>query len=487
MQETKEKSIQLTPSQQRAFDKFIEFLTNDTKVFILKGYAGTGKTTLLKSFIRELQKRKEEFKLLASTGRAAKIIRDITGAPASTIHSMLYVFTDLNQDLDKIYENDKEQPKMDNTGQLLLNFDMVEADNQNYSRCFYIVDESSMISDKAEENPTQAVFGSGKTLYDLLHYDSKGKFIFVGDNCQLPPVREKESPALSPEYIQINYGMKCVDAELTNIVRQDKKNGIVMASKRVRELFQSPFKPKWPLFPLKGTPNIKIGASQIDVLDKYINNLKSDGYESSTLICRSNSECAKFARFIRPALGFHGLLAVNDLLIVTQNNGLSGFVNGDMVKVTQLGMTTTAANLTFQLVEVEEVVTKRRFSQLLILDILSSNLTNLSTTQQKGLYIDFFFRMKNKGIKQKSPVFKDNMRTDPYLNALRVNYGYALTCHKAQGGEWSNVYVNIPNFLPPDINATEYQWLYTAMTRATKNLHIIDMYNRTTQNPDIHS
>ena len=172
---------------------------------------------------------------------------------------------------------------------------------------------------------------------------------------------------------------------------------------------------------------------------------------------------------------------------MTQNNGLSGFVNGDMVKVTQLGMTTTAANLTFQLVEVEEVVTKRRFSQLLILDILSSNLTNLSTTQQKGLYIDFFFRMKNKGIKQKSPVFKDNMRTDPYLNALRVNYGYALTCHKAQGGEWSNVYVNIPNFLPPDINATEYQWLYTAMTRATKNLHIIDMYNRTTQNPDIHS
>ncbi len=477
MQATKEKQIKLTPSQQRAYDRFLQFLKNDTKVFILKGYAGTGKTTLLKTFIKELQRLQEPFKVLASTGRAAKIIRDITGAPASTIHSMLYVFTDLNQDLDKIYENVKEQPKMDNTGQLLLNFDTVEADNAAYQRCFYIVDESSMVGNLEDKNPTQAVFGSGRTLQDLLKFDCKGKYIFVGDNCQLPPVNETFSPALSAEYIQREFQMTCVEAILTDIMRQDGQNDIVLSAKRVRDLYKNPPALKWPKFPLRGYKNIKICPSQMDMVDRYINDIKDKGYDHATLISRSNRECSQLSRLIRPALGLNGLLQKDDLLLVTQNNIISGLANGDMVVVKQMGACQQRAGMTFQQMEVEEIVSKRKVSQLMIVDILCGISPNITQIQQQALFVDFFFRMKKQGIRQKSKLFKDNMLTDPYLNALRANYGYAITCHKSQGGEWSNVYLNMPKNLSFMAKADTYQWLYTAMTRARQNLFVVEEFH----------
>lgn len=476
-EQPKEKPIKLTPSQQRAFDKFRQFLQDDTKVFILKGYAGTGKTTLMKTFIKELKTNNETFKVLASTGRAAKIIRDITGVPASTIHSLLYVFTDLNQDLDTIYQDVNEQPAMDNTGQLLLNFDTVEADNESYKRCFYLVDESSMVGDLEQKNPTQAVFGSGRTLSDLLKFDNKGKYIFVGDNCQLPPVNETLSPALSADYIEANFHMTCMEAVLTDIKRQSGQNDIVLSAKRVRELYQSPPALKWPKFPLRGYKNIHVLANQMDMLDRYIKDIKANGYDGSTFINRSNRECAQISRLIRPALGLNGLLEPNDLLLVTQNNIISGLANGDMVVVRQVGASQQRAGLTFQQVEVEELVSKRKCSQLMIVDILCGISPNITQTQQQALFIDFFFRMKGQKIKQKSKLFKEKMLTDPYLNALRTNYGYTITCHKSQGGEWKNVYLNIPRNLSYNAQADAYQWLYTAMTRAKENLYVTEEFH----------
>ena len=473
---TEEKPIKLTPSQQRAYDRFLQFLKDDTKVFILKGYAGTGKTTLLKTFINDLEKMKEPFKLLASTGRAAKIIRDITGTLASTIHSLLYVFKDLNQDLDKIYADVKEQPQMDNTGQLLLNFDFAEVENADYQRCFYIVDESSMVGNLEDKNPTQAIFGSGRTLHDLLNYDTKGKYIFVGDNCQLPPVNETLSPALSAEYIKREFGMSCMETALTDIMRQDGQNDIVLSAKRVRELYKNPPAVKWAKFPLRGYKNIKIRPSQMDLLDQYIRDIKENGYDHATLINRSNRECSQMSRLIRPALGLSGMLQKGDLLLVTQNNIISGLANGDMVVVTQVGACQQRAGLTFQQVEVEELVTKRKVSQLMITDILCGISPNITQSQQKTLFIDYFFRMKGKGIRQKSKQFKDLMLTDPFLNALRANYGYAITCHKAQGGEWSNVYLNMPRNISLMAKADTYQWLYTAMTRAKENLFVVEEF-----------
>lgn len=473
-----QKEIVLTQSQQHAFELFKEFIESDKKVFILKGYAGTGKTTLVKSFVNELEKRKETFHLLASTGRAAKIMRDRTSIPANTIHSTIYTFSDLNQDLDRLFEKEDEMPKMDTTGQLLLNFVFEELNDPRYERCFYLVDEASMIGDVEDKNPSQAIFGSGKLLHDLLRYDTKGKYIFVGDNCQLPPVNENLSPALSHQYILDNFNMESMDATLTKIVRQAETNDIVKAAKGIRDLYDNPpvqtWSP-WYKFPLKGYNNIIVCPNQMDMIDRYITDIKANGYNFATMICKSNKASIQLSKLIRPALGLSSpTLDVNDLLLVTQNNLISGLMNGDLVKVTQIKSTYQRAGLTFQQVEVEELVSKRKVSQLIISDILYGISTNLSPYQQKQLYMDYYFRMKAKGFKQKSHEFRDGLYNDPYLNALRAVYGYAITCHKSQGGEWNRVYLDIPRGLSNNAGRPEYQWLYTAMTRATEKLFIVD-------------
>lgn len=472
------KEITLTSSQQRAFDLFKDFIESGKKVFILKGYAGTGKTTLLNSFVEELKEREEVFKLLASTGRAAKIMRDRTGIPAATIHSTIYTFADLNQNLDELFKNEKEQPKMDNTGQLLLNFEFNEVTDTTYKRCFYIVDEASMVGDVEEKNPSQALFGSGKLLNDLLRYDAKGKFVFVGDNCQLPPVSEKLSPALSSHYMEDVYHVSCEDAELNQIVRQATTNDIVKAAQKVRNLYKNPPPVKWPKFPLKGYNDIVVCPNQMEMVDRYIKDVKTYGYDYATMICESNRESIQLSNLIRPALGIQSKeVCVGDLLLVTQNNYISGLMNGDLVKVTQVANSIQLAGFTFLYVEVEEMVSKRKASQLLITDILYSNRTNLTQEQQKQLYLNYFFRMKDKGINQKSQRFKDGMLRDPYLNALRATFGYAITCHKSQGGEWNNVYLNIPRRLSCNAREPQYQWLYTAMTRASEKLFIVEEFH----------
>ena len=469
----KKKEITLTSSQQRAFDQFKDFIESDKKVFILKGYAGTGKTTLLNSFVEELKEREEVFKLLASTGRAAKIMRDRTGIPAATIHSTIYKFSGLNQNLDEIYKNDKEPPERDNTGQFLIQFKFEEKDQTKKEKIFYLIDEASMIGNQPDKNPSQAQYGSGYLLSDLLRYDKYGKFVFVGDNCQLPPIGIKESPALSSEYFSSVFGLETEIAELKQIVRQEKSNGIIWAAEKVRVLYENPDRTRKPTFPILNNPQIKVYSGSIQMIYKYIEDVQKNGYEESTLICRSNKESVMLSHMIRPSLHIEGLtIGVNDLLLVTQNNYVSGLMNGDFVKVTQVLNRVSRAGLTFVLVEVEELSSKRRFSQYLIEDILVSNYANLTQAQQKALFLDFYFRMKNKNIKQESSEFEMQMRLDPFYNALRASYGYAVTCHKSQGGEWKRVYISTPDYMY-NAQRSDYQWFYTAMTRASENLCVV--------------
>ena len=191
------------------------------------------------------------------------------------------------------------------------------------------------------------------------------------------------------------------------------------------------------------------------------------------MIARSNSLCSLFTKTIRPALGFDNYqLCIGDLLMITQNNLISGLMNGDMVKVTQMGNRVQQAGLTFLNIEVEELFSGKRYSQFLIEDIVYGQQTNLLQNQQQRLFMDYYYRMKDKGIKQSSKLFRENMLKDEYLNALRAVYGYVLTCHKSQGGEWKNVYLDIPRNAAFNPDATTYQWLYTAMTRASDTLYI---------------
>ena len=468
--------IVLTKGQQTAFDSFLTFLKNDNiKVFILKGYAGTGKTTLMKTFVAEMQKQNLSFSLLASTGRAAKILSNVTGHEAKTIHSEIYKFTDLNNDLEKVVE-EREKTKTDSSGQLYLNFELnckehETGDNVHY----YIIDESSMISDSIDKTATQAVFGSGKLLTDLFEYDKTGKFIFVGDICQLPPVSQKISPALSTDYIQNTFGFNCKETELFDIVRQSAEVDIVHSASQVRKLFYNPQPWKWAKFPLRGYKDVHILNSQASLINQYILDVKNNGYNNATLLCFSNKQCDITTQLLRPSFGHYSdSLEKGDLLLITQNNLISGLMNGDLCVVEEVGINERKAGLTFLKISVKELFSQKIYSQFLIADVLYGNQTNLTQSQQKELFIDYYYRMKDKGIKQQSSTFKQCMMTDPYLNALRAVFGYALTCHKAQGGEWDYVYLDIPRNVPALEKPYVYQWIYTAMTRAKKGLYIVD-------------
>lgn len=468
--------ITLTEGQQKALNRLQSFANRNGKgIFILKGYAGTGKSTLIRELIVELQRKEKPFALMASTGRAAKIISNITGIDARTVHSQIYTFHQLNQDIEKIVEERNASGGVDKTGQLLLDFELVTVDHWSDESRIYIIDEASMIADTPDTNAVQAIFGSGKLLTDLLTYDTRGKFIFVGDECQLPPVQQASSPALDKHYLEQKFDFPVEEYTLTEIFRQNSGNDIILASKKLRDLYHYPSTYKWAKFPLLGYRNIKVLPDQATMLKLYVENIKKNGYNHSTLLCFSNSACDTLTTLIRPMLGIHDhKVQKGDLLLVTQNNYITGLMNGDLVEVVEVGYREQRAGLTFVKISVKELFTQKVHSQLLIENILYSVRTNLSAPEQKELYIDYYYRMKNKNIRQNSAEFKSNMLTDPYLNALRAVYGYALTCHKAQGGEWEQVYLDIARNVPGIEKPYVYQWVYTAITRARVQLHIVD-------------
>lgn len=471
----KQDEFRLTNDQQRVFARFQSFIANaESRVFILQGYAGTGKTTLIRFLIDELKRGRTPYSLLASTGRAAKVVSDATGVSATTVHSLIYSFKDFNQDLEKIVEQE-DKYGIEKTGQLFLKFELTPLrESFDKPRRVYIVDEASMISDVRDLNANQAEFGSGKLLSDLLNYDKRGLFIFVGDECQLPPVMQRISPALSRSYFKDKFGITAIEMTLTQIVRQQEDNTIVQASHRIRALYNNPPQVKWGMLPLKNYKHIHLNPDIVAMINHYIGIISGAQYNNASFISYSNAKCNQLNNLIRKTLGNKEQLQEGDLLLVTQNN-TSGLMNGDMVVVEQIKpIRHQRAQLSFLLVEVREIISNKTRSMLLIEDILYGELTNLSQVQQKALFVDFYRRMREMGIKQKDPEFKDALNSDQYLNALRCVYGYAITCHKAQGGEWKDVFVDIRRNLTLSATSEAYQWIYTAVTRAKERLHVVN-------------
>ncbi|OJV38776.1 MAG: helicase [Bacteroidales bacterium 36-12] len=465
--------FKLTSTQEQVFKRFKLFIqSNERSIFILKGYAGTGKTTLIRHFIKELKEQDKSYCLMASTGRAAKILTNITKAQASTIHSVIYNFKDFNQDLEEIVRQE-DKTGIDKTGQLFLTFELSPITSA--SQIFYIIDESSMISDEVDPETTQALFGSGKLLSDLMAYDPNGKFIFVGDECQLPPVSQDISPALHAWYFKEHFNLEAIETALTEIVRQAEGNTIIAASQRIREMYANPPKVRWGKLPLKNYADIYVHSDLQKMINAYLSQIRNKNYNKATFIASSNNKCNQLNHQIRKSLSMSDTLQVGDLLLVTQNNIISGFMNGDMVVVEQIkNIRYQKAGLSFLMVEIRDLATDRRFDQLLIEDILYGSTPNLSQQQQQALFIDFYRRMRSKNIKQKDTAFKEKLNTDSYLNALRCVFGYTLTCHKSQGGEWPEVYVDFPRNITLEATPSKYQWVYTAITRAREKLHLVN-------------
>lgn len=470
----KNKNFKLTDNQQDIFNHFRKFIQDKTqKVFILNGYAGTGKTTLVRFFIDELREKELNYKLMASTGRAAKILSNATGVSATTVHSVIYSLKGFNQDIEEIARQEDETG-VDNTGQLFLNFELKIIGGNNKG-CIYIVDEASMIADVEDKNPTQALFGDGKLLSNLLRYDPNGKFIFVGDECQLPPVGQDISPALSAGYFEDTFNIAATEHKLTQIVRQQADNTIILAAEKLRKLYANPPQVKWGKLPLGNHRHIRLHTDTTSMINDYLKTIMGRNYEKSTFISPTNNKCYDSNILVRQSLGFKPTLQVGDLLLVTQNNSLSGLLNGDLVVVEQIkDVRYQKGTLSFLQVEVRELATNKRVTQLMIENILYGRTPNLSQAEQKSLFIDFFRRMKDKGIKPKDPLFKERLSDDMFLNALRCVFGYTLTCHKAQGGEWNEVFIDIARNLTYNAKAAAYQWAYTAVTRAKEQLHVVD-------------
>lgn len=485
MEKSETANIKLTTSQENVLKQILAFVNDSPdRVFILKGYAGTGKTTLMKFLIKELIETKKHYRLLASTGRAAKVLANLSDSngQTSTIHSMVYAFNGLNKEFDE-----KEEPVADKTGQLFLVFEPSHLDENNEPETIYIVDEASMVSDVPTKDVTQAKFGDGRLLKELLGYDTRpgSKFIFVGDPCQLPPIEEYNSPALMSDYFRQQFGMRAQEAQLTEIMRQQGVCGIVDASKIIRSLYNSApesaqmygTQKLWGYLPFRRFKDITLHHGLETMLDDYVEKVRRDGLNSAICICRSNKACSQLSATIRQKLGLvGGRIQTGDLLMVIQNNLLTGLMNGDMVTVEEISpQTTTRARLTFRQMKVKELFTGRTYTSLVIEEIAYQGRLNLDSQQQQALFIDFIVRMREKGITQKNKkAFNEAMFRDPYLNALRCVFGYAITCHKSQGGEWDDVYVHVPRNITLNPTKETYQWVYTSMTRARRTLHMID-------------
>lgn len=476
------KKIALTISQQKVFDDLCEFVkSSDERIFILKGYAGTGKTTMMHFLVDWLNNNKKNFRLIAPTGRAAKVLRDLSGGDATTIHSLLYKYKDFNEDVSQI------QAKADSSGQLYMIFEPVMLDADNTPETIYIVDESSMISDVPSKVITQAQFGTGRLLKELLDYDErpKSKFIFVGDPCQLPPIFESGSPALSSEHFK-NLKLKTVERQLTEIIRQKEENSIIKASQIIRSCYQNApdsveyygHQQVWSKLHFHSDSNIIIHSNKEDMLQDYLKRIQGERYNDATFICRGNKTCNQNALEIRRRLGLgKSVVEKGDLLLVIQNNSISNLINGDMIQVTEVSnQKHQKAGLIFRDVSVRDLSNEREYTQLLLENTLSQTTLNLDTIQQTQLFIDFCIRMKEQKVdaKKDKQIFNYNLQIDPYLNALRANYGYAITCHKAQGGEWDDIYVDFPRNITLNPTKEKYQWIYTAMTRAKKRLHVVN-------------
>lgn len=477
----------LTSGQTELVNHLDKFLTSkDSNVFLLKGYAGTGKTFITKGLTEYFRSVGRTFVLSAPTGKAAKVISNKTGCEAYTIHKSIYSFKELIEYRD---ENDEESETYKLYAQIAVN--ELSADT------VFIVDESSMISDVYNENEFFRC-GSGKLLSDFLkfvnldHNDHRKKVIFIGDDAQLPPVGMNYPPALSSEYLQQKFGLSTQSYELTEVVRQKAHSGVMQNSIKLRNALNS------GVFNQLTLDTNVTDIEEIDYADfmpKYLESCQNQINGESILIAGSNRDVFQYNLRIREHFFPNQPLIVNgDKVIAVSNNDRYGFFisNGEFGLVRRvLGDTEVRkvvinpkskdkrvdVELHFRNVEIgfRDLEGRSRFFTAKILEnLLHSEQPQLSSDENKALYVDFCMRYPS--LRRNSLEFKETLRADPYFGALRVKFGYAITCHKAQGSEWNHVFVKCKTH-QNTLSSDYFRWLYTAITRTANHLYLLETPN----------
>lgn len=477
----------LTSGQSSLIDELEKFLSDQTPCFLLKGYAGTGKTFLMKGLTDFLLKSKRNFVIAAPTGRAAKVISQKTKHKACTIHKTIYSSKEL-----------KEFKTKDEDGTETFKFYFEVRISEDPTNTVYIIDEASMISNVYSESEFFR-FGSGFLLKDLIRYinfdnnDHSKKIIFIGDNAQLPPVNMNFSPALDGRYLQENCGLVSNEFELTEVVRQKANSGILHNATKIRQSLKENIFNKLDI----ETDFKDINKTKYEeLLPKYLQACNNTIDEETIIIAYSNSAVKGYNDFVRNHFfPNQKTITVGDKVILLSNNynyPQMELLNGDIGFVVEVSQTTESRTiplkrknskdvveeinvpLTFRNVTItftDENFKKHDIECKIIENLLYSHHRDLSSDELKALYIDF--KIRNKNLKGGTQPFKDALRSDKYFNALRIKFGYAITCHKAQGGEWENTFLNCKTSMGY-FNSSYFRWLYTGITRAKENLFTLD-------------
>ncbi|MDL2256999.1 AAA family ATPase [Bacteroidales bacterium OttesenSCG-928-I14] len=445
-----------TSEQSEALGKLSEFMfdRNPDILFLLKGYAGTGKSSLVGALVKAMNQLKQKTVLLAPTGRAAKVFSNYAGQGAYTIHKKIY--------RQKVFSHEPSG--------------FVQADNL-HKHTLFIVDEASMISNEGLDS----AFGTGRLLDDLIHYVYSGegcRLILMGDSAQLPPVGQVESPALDISMLQ-GYGMDVSDITLTQVVRQAEESGILKNATLLRYALA---KNKVSLFPqviTKGYGDVKIvqGHEMVEAIeDAY----SREGLEETIIITRSNKRANAFNTGIRNRILYREEeLSSGDLLMVARNNyfwaekyeKMDFIANGDLMEVKRVRRTEELYGFRFSDVTVYFPDYDVEMDIKILLDTLHTDTPSLSREQNNQLF--YAVAEDYSDLSTKKEIMK-RIKVDPFYNAVHVKYGYAVTGHKAQGGQWKNVFLDLSYISQDHLGIDFYRWLYTAFTRATENLFLIN-------------
>ena len=425
-------------------------------LFLLKGYAGTGKTSLIGALVKTLDQLEQKCVLLAPTGRAAKVFAHYAGHPAFTIHKKIYRQRSFSNELDNFSINDNL-----------------------HQHTLFIVDEASMI---ANDGLSGSMFGTGRLLDDLVQYVYSGqgcRLMLIGDTAQLPPVGEEESPALSANALK-GYGLKVYEGMLTEVVRQLSDSGILWNATELRRYIAEEDFFTLPPIRVEDFPDIKVIPGN-ELIETITDSYDHVGLDETIVVCRSNKRANIYNKGIRNTILFREEeLETGDLLMVAKNNyywtegckEIDFIANGDIAEVRRVrreremyGFRFADVVLRFPDYDDMELEVK------LLLDTLHTDTPALPKEMNDKLFYSVLEDYADITIKRER---MKKMKSDPYYNALQVKYAYAVTCHKAQGGQWKRVFLD-QGYMTEDILSPDYfRWLYTAFTRATETLYLVN-------------
>ncbi|GHC63643.1 ATP-dependent DNA helicase [Ulvibacter litoralis] len=451
-----------TIKQDIALQLLAKFVLSEAKneVFLLKGYAGTGKTTTIGTLVKNLWKVRKSPVLLAPTGRAAKVISNYSQKEAFTIHKKIYY------------------PKSEKGGGVSFTLQ-----TNKHRNTIFIVDEASMIPDI---NQDSKLFENGSLLDDLMQYVYSGhncKLLLIGDTAQLPPVKLDISPALERKTLENYYNKEVIELELDDVVRQQTDSGILVNATRLRERLDDGFFDDFKFTDLN-YPDVIRPADGQEIMDAISDSYSALGNEETVIIVRSNKRANLYNQSIRNRILFQEEeLSAGDYLMVVKNNYFwvkteseAGFIaNGDIVQVIEILAFRELYGFKFAevMVKMVDYPKMKPFETVLLLDTLTSETPSLPYEESNKLYQAVLEDYASETSKYKKFLA---VKKNKYFNALQVKFSYAITCHKSQGGQWNTVFVEQP-FLPNGIDRDYLRWLYTAITRAKEKLYLIGFKN----------